>query len=155
MSFQKTTHIRLLKTLTFKQSLNLTIETKNKVILIKTFMAKKYSAQLKKKIKRIATSAIDLLLAHHWPGNVRELENCVEYATVLAGDNRIMSEHLPLSMVQASKDPISSLAVDLPTHKELEKRYTKLVLEHTGNNKTEACKILGVSITTLWRRLKE
>jgi transcriptional regulator with PAS, ATPase and Fis domain len=99
--------------------------------------------------------AVRLMETHLWPGNVRELENCVEYATVLAGNNRIMSEHLPLSMVQASKDPISSLAMDLPTHKELETRYTKLVLEHTGNNKTEASKILGVSVTTLWRRLKE
>ncbi len=86
---------------------------------------------------------------------MRELENCVEYAGVLAGNERIMLDHLPDSVQQSSQDLLSGLAMDMPTQKELERRYTKLVLKHTGNNKSEAARILGVGVTTLWRRLKE
>ena len=102
-------------------------------------------------------AAIRRMEAYSWPGNVRELENWVEYAVVLAGDERIMPQHLPLATMQSPEDEpsISNLAADLPTSEELERRYIKLVLEQTGGNKTEASRILGLSISTLWRRLKK
>ncbi|MFH1137698.1 MAG: sigma 54-interacting transcriptional regulator [Pseudomonadota bacterium] len=99
--------------------------------------------------------AVRMMEAYSWPGNVRELENWVEYAVVLAGDERIGPEHLPVSVGQCSTNPLSNLAMDLPSCEELEKRYIRQVLEHTGGAKTEAARILGLSISTLWRRLKE
>jgi len=90
-----------------------------------------------------------------WPGNVRELKNWIEYALILAGSDRIKPEHLPVAIGDEGKDLLSGLAADLPTIEELERRYTKLVLEHTGNNKSNAADILGIGISTLWRRLKE
>ena len=47
------------------------------------------------------------------------------------------------------------LAMDLPSQDELIRRYTHLVLNHTGNNKQQAARILGIDPSTLWRRLKE
>ena len=99
--------------------------------------------------------AVRMMEAYSWPGNVRELENWVEYAVVLAGDEKIKPEHLPMAVGQASINPLSNLAMDLPSCEELEKRYIRQVLDHTGGNKTEASRILGLSISTLWRRLKE
>lgn len=93
--------------------------------------------------------------AYAWPGNVRELENWVEYAVVMAGSERILPEHFPLPISPPSGDPLSALAMDFPALEELEKRYTKLVLEHTAGNRTEAARILGIGISTLWRHLKE
>ncbi len=118
-------------------------------------LARHFLSSLHKNHPGFSPEVVRTMEIYPWPGNVRELENCVEYATVLAENDRILPEHLPLSMLQTSKDPMASLAADLPTHKELENRYTKMVLEHTGDNKTKAAKILGISITTLWRRLKE
>jgi DNA-binding NtrC family response regulator/predicted hydrocarbon binding protein len=102
-------------------------------------------------------ATIRLLEHYAWPGNVRELENWIEYAVVLAGEERILPEHLPLSMMQKPLEQLSvnNLAQDLPTVEELEKRYIQLVLDQTGGNKSEAARLLGLSISTLWRRLKD
>jgi transcriptional regulator with PAS, ATPase and Fis domain len=98
--------------------------------------------------------AVRRMEAHPWPGNVRELENWVEYAVVLAGRERIMPEHLPIPAEAAGDNPLSTLALDLPTAAELEKRYIRKVLDHTEGNKSEAARILGLSMSTLWRRMK-
>lgn len=99
--------------------------------------------------------AVRQMEAYPWPGNVRELENWIEYAVVMSGNERILPEHFPLPMPPPSGDTLSALATDLPTLEELEKRYTKLVLEHTAGNRTEAARLLDIGISTLWRRLKE
>ncbi len=96
---------------------------------------------------------IRFMESYSWPGNVRELENCVEYALILAGNKQIHPDHLPMSIKPDIKDPLSDIALDLPTYGELENRYTEMVLKHTGGNKIKAAQILGTSATTLWRRL--
>ncbi len=98
-------------------------------------------------------AAIRMMESYPWPGNVRELENCIEYAVILSGRDRIQPEHFPQSV--SLEDPLTSISSDLPTLRELEKRYTRLVLKNTNQNKTQAAEILGTSVTTLWRRLKE
>ncbi|MBU2549098.1 MAG: sigma-54-dependent Fis family transcriptional regulator [Proteobacteria bacterium] len=97
-----------------------------------------------------APDTVRTLEAYPWPGNVRELENWVEYAVIMAGPELIIPDHLP----QAARDPIYELASDFPTRDELERRYIRLVLEHTRGNRSEAARILGLSTITLWRRLK-
>jgi Nif-specific regulatory protein len=47
------------------------------------------------KVKRISTSAIDMIMSYHWPGNVRELENCLERACILGSTGVIYGFHLP------------------------------------------------------------
>ncbi|MBI9083235.1 MAG: sigma 54-interacting transcriptional regulator [Desulfobacterales bacterium] len=99
--------------------------------------------------------AVRKMEAYAWPGNVRELENWVEYAHIMAGEERIGPEHLPLSEAEYEKDTVSGLTMDQPTLETLEGRYIRQVLSRTEGNKTETAKILGISISTLWRRLKE
>jgi Nif-specific regulatory protein len=48
-----------------------------------------------KNVKRISTSAINMMVSYHWPGNVRELENCIERAVLLSTDGVIHAYHLP------------------------------------------------------------
>ncbi|MCP4753382.1 MAG: sigma-54-dependent Fis family transcriptional regulator, partial [Proteobacteria bacterium] len=103
----------------------------------------------------ITPEALRVLKNYTWPGNIRELENCIEYAMILADDDPIMISHLPSSILKSSESDIQSITHDMPSLKELDERYTKMVLEHTKNNRTEAAKILNIGITTLWRRLKE
>jgi Nif-specific regulatory protein len=55
----------------------------------------KYSRQNRKRVVRISTPAIDMLMAYHWPGNVRELENIIERAVLLTTDGVIHGYHLP------------------------------------------------------------
>ena len=54
------------------------------------------------KIKRISSSAIDLLMTYHWPGNIRELENCIERACILSTDEVVRSHNLPPTLQSAA-----------------------------------------------------
>lgn len=102
----------------------------------------------------ISDEALQKLNCYHWLGNIRELENCIEYALVLAADAQIRSEHLPGHLLQDPVNSLESIRRDLPTQKEMEKRYIEMVLRLTNNNKKEAARILDISHQTLWRRLK-
>jgi len=116
------------------------------IILLADFFVEKYSAQLKKQIKRIATSAIDLLLAHHWPGNVRELENCIERAALLADSDTIESVHLPPSLqmkvnvLQGKKQgTLSSLT------NTYERSLIVDAVKDAGGNQSKAARMLGTT----------
>ena len=50
---------------------------------------------MNKDVRRISTTAINMMVAYHWPGNVRELENCIERAVLLSTDSVIHGHHLP------------------------------------------------------------
>ena len=55
----------------------------------------KYAAKLDRPVRRISTSAINMMYAYHWPGNVRELENCIEHAVLMSRDSVIHAYDLP------------------------------------------------------------
>lgn len=117
-------------------------------------LARHFLAKLQPEHPGFFPKTIRLMESYGWPGNVRELENWVEYAVILAGQDRISPDHLPLEINRTPADPITLLATDLPSWGELEKRYIKFVLQHTDYNKSSAARILGMGGSTLWRRLK-
>ena len=118
-------------------------------------LARHFLARFKQDHPGFSPEAVRRLEAYTWPGNVRELENWVEYAVILAGDERILPEHLPQAIDQPCEGSLPDMSQGLPTCQELEKRYIRQVLDHTSGNKSEAARILGLSVSTLWRRLKE
>ncbi len=67
------------------------------ILLAEHFMAK-MSVKYRKKMTRLSTTAINLLMAYHWPGNVRELENCIERAVITSTDGAIHAYNLPPSL---------------------------------------------------------
>jgi DNA-binding NtrC family response regulator len=107
--------------------------------------------------------ALDLLRRHSWPGNVRELRNVLERAMILAGEGQITTRHLPRSLggTPTAREALQSedtTSVRLPvgiTVGEAEKALIQLTLQHTKNNKTRAAEILGISLKTLFNKLKE
>ena len=69
--------------------------------LLADFFVEKYGRQHGKSIRRIATTAIDMLMSYHWPGNVRELENCLERAVLVCDGGVIHGHHLPPTLQTA------------------------------------------------------
>jgi len=116
---------------------------------------------------RLADTSAGVLTSHDWPGNVRELQNVIERAVILAGESQVVEPaHLcltgtpsqPLSQPPPPPD-VSSAAGEKPAHfpplHELEKRHILAALEHCGNNRTQAARILDISVRTLRNKLAE
>lgn len=68
---------------------------KDDILLLADHFAELYSKKMGKDIRRISTTAINMMVSYHWPGNVRELENCIERAVLLSSDGVIHGHHLP------------------------------------------------------------
>ncbi|RJP38733.1 MAG: AAA family ATPase [Desulfobacteraceae bacterium] len=92
---------------------------------------------------------------YSWPGNVRELQNCIEYSSVMAGNNSILSDHLPPAVISEGPSLFSSLTGDVPSLAEIEAHYIQWVLNQVQGNKKEAARILNIGSATLWRHLKK
>jgi Nif-specific regulatory protein len=76
-------------------------ERKTDIPLLADHFVEKHATAHAKDVRRIATSAIDMLMSYHWPGNVRELENCIERAVVVCDGGAIHAHHLPPTLQTA------------------------------------------------------
>lgn len=97
----------------------------------------------------------DYLLSYSWPGNVRELENAIERAAVLSPGPKITPRYLPPEIQQKQGPPGSRGKGAGYTLKQLEERHIRHILDKTNGNRQESARMLGISPTTLWRRIKE
>jgi DNA-binding NtrC family response regulator len=130
--------------------------------LIRVFVHR-YNQLFNKAINQLSKSAEAVLANYDYPGNVRELENIVEHAVVLADGSEITERDLPefmfrnrLLLSAPQKQSESMLPSDrIATLAEVEKSHIAHVLALTDNNYTEASKKLGISRSTLWRKIKE
>ena len=92
--------------------------------------------------------------AYAWPGNVRELRNVIERATIMAPGRLVEVEDLPpLGRPAAQPSHTGGELKPGMTVDEAERRLITLTLEHTGNNKTRAAELLGISLKTLHNKL--
>ncbi|MBI5658790.1 MAG: sigma 54-interacting transcriptional regulator [Nitrosomonadales bacterium] len=120
----------------------------------------------------LSPQAMDALLGYGWPGNVRELSNALEYALVHADGDILRPQHFPVELGSAMPHPaghegrsmapaISSVRGEVPLIRyyrgpaaENEKELILAKLSEAGGNKSAAAEKLGMSRTTLWKRLK-
>lgn len=108
-------------------------------------------------IPKLDSEASAMLVAHDFPGNVRELENVLERALALCDGNIIGAADLLLGNEAKPVTPgLPNSNLPLPEYLEtIEKKAILDALEKTGNNKTAAAKLLGVSFRTLRYRLSK
>jgi Nif-specific regulatory protein len=76
-------------------------DRKDDILLLADYFVEEYSRSMGKKVRRISTPAINMMVAYHWPGNVRELENCIERAVLLSNEGVIHGHHLPPTLQTA------------------------------------------------------
>jgi Nif-specific regulatory protein len=120
-------------------------ERRGDVMLLADHFVEKYSKKNRKTVKRISSSAIDLLTSYHWPGNVRELENCMERAVLLSTDEVVHAYHLPPSL-QSAESTDTGLASSLPEALDkLEEELIRDALKSSRGNRAEAARHLGIS----------
>jgi DNA-binding NtrC family response regulator/predicted hydrocarbon binding protein len=120
-------------------------------------LARYFLDKLKRKMKignlRLAPAAVDALINYSWPGNIRELENALEHAAVLCVDGIINPDILPGILTgRMAANPIKKFPQSLD---DIESGHIRSTLELTGGNRTEAAKVLKISESTLYRRLRK
>jgi DNA-binding NtrC family response regulator len=104
-------------------------------------------------MKGLTPEAEQALLSHLWPGNVRELRNCVERAVALSQASRIGAEALfPYPATETNVAPRATLA---EVRDRAERRHIRAVLADVDNRIEEAAKLLGVSRSTLFDKMRK
>ena len=122
--------------------------------LVETFLRRHANGQA----RSFSAQAIQRLSAQPWRGNARELENFIERALALSDATEIGIDELRLdsgSSAPAAAGTDASLRQAIVAGlslRDVEERYTEMVLEQTGGNKVRAAKILGIDRKTLYRR---
>jgi DNA-binding NtrC family response regulator len=135
---------------------NLTIpplrDRREDIPLLVRFFVEKHSRSLNQAPKAVSDETMQALLSHEWRGNIRELQNAIERAVTLA-DDRIELHHLPQKVRSASAD-IRDLSGQTITLDELEKRHIFETLDRVDDDKARAAALLGIDLSTLYRKLK-
>jgi DNA-binding NtrC family response regulator len=113
----------------------------------------KYARELGRDVRGIERGALELLAGHEWRGTVRELSNAIERAVIFCSSDQIQAADLP--------GPVRSAAPASPEYApnlrsataEFERAHILRVIEECGGNKRKAAKLLGLGVTSLYRKL--
>lgn len=107
--------------------------------------------------KTISAQGMDAALAYAWPGNVRELRNRLERAAALARTDHIMPLDLFPEQASAARDdsgPPRPFATLSEAREDAERRQIEIALQETRGHLAEAARLLGISRTTLWEKMR-
>ncbi len=124
-------------------------------------IAKHFLAQIGERegaVKRFGGDVLERLATYRWPGNVRELRNVVYRGYVMTPGKTIEDDSLPQSPGQSSSGASSAEVLTIrvgSTLAEVERLLTLATLEHCGRHKEKTAATLGISLKTLYNRLKE
>ncbi len=143
-------------------------ERDNDALLLADHFVKEFAKKFSKKVKGISRDAKHAIAAYSWPGNVRELQNAIERAVILAAGPTIELTDLPEKMVtvrpksylppmqddQKTADTDDHLRRELAQIADERERLAK-ALELAQDNREQAAALLGMSRTTLWRKMRQ
>ncbi len=130
-------------------------ERSEDVELLARHFVSRYCCKLGTDAKEISDEAMKLLAEYRWPGNVRELENTIERAVLLCRTDRLEVADLPERVRQAKPATlVAETEAATPTLEFIEKAYIHYVMSQTGGRKAETAKILGIDVSTLYRKLE-
>ena len=125
--------------------------------LLSQHLVTRLAAKHGRPAKFVSSAALDALRFHSWPGNVRELRNVIERAVVICSGEQIERHHFapyPFEQRRRIRDEDTiTFPVGAPLEV-IERQMILRTLDKTGNNKTKAAELLGISLKTLHNKLK-
>lgn len=129
-------------------------ERREDIPLLAKYFVSKVAGEQSGVEKTITKESMNALVNYNWQGNIRELRNAVERAYILSGDE-IDIDSLPPKIKNSSVgyEPHDREGIQ-PSLEEIERRYVIEVLKNVNQDKTLAANILGIDLSTLYRKLK-
>ena len=121
------------------------------ILLLANNFIDELSLKLKRSRPQMSDDFQKMLMNHEWKGNVRELRNVIERALIISDGEVLETASLPFMQTTGSfnSTPASYLL------SEMEKIHIQRVLQHTDGNKTESARLMGIGLTTLYRKIEE
>jgi DNA-binding NtrC family response regulator len=134
-------------------------ERREDIPLLANYFREQFARRLRKRVDRFSEQAQYYLMRYDYPGNVRELENAIERAVTLAERGEVTPQDLPPGF-RETPPPLLAERQSFPysetmTLAQLEAEHIRRVLDHFAGNGTRAAKSLGISRSTLWRKVRE
>ncbi len=126
-------------------------ERKEDIMVLIPHFLNKLNKKLKKQIIDVSSEVLRLFMKYQWPGNVRELEHVMEHAFVVSRQSIITVNDLPADLIYSAG--LDEIAFDTPLKDDPQPIIQ--ALEKTAWNKSEAAKILGLSRSTMYRKIEE
>ena len=136
----------------FKIQLPSLTERQSDIPLLAEHFIKLSTGKMGRKSMRMNDDFKAALLNHGWKGNIRELRNVIERAVILADDDTLTVEALPFEFQVANEENQGGNSLALTS---MENKHIRKVLAYTGGNKTKSAELLGIGLTTLYRKMEE
>ncbi len=127
-------------------------ERREDIPLLVRYFVEKYARALNIPPKPVSEDAMHALINYEWRGNVRELQNAIERAVTLS-DDTIEPSHLPQKVLETSSAIRDLTGQTLPLE-EVERKHIIETLKKVNDDKTRAADLLGIDLSTLYRKLK-
>ncbi len=129
-------------------------ERREDIPLLVEHFIKKYNTELNRHVISADNETMRILMNYPWKGGIRELENIIERALILSEGNYITTEDLPANLLEASHagyipDKLKDAVL------QFERSHIQNALKRTENNKEETAKLLGISLSSLYRKMDE
>jgi len=129
------------------------------ILLLASHFLEEFAISMNRAIKGMSRNFEQALLKHQWRGNVRELRNFMERSIILAQSSELTAADLPIGFAHNDIKPSPSIAAlkDLPAIalSDVERLHIQRVMTMTGGNKSRTAELLGIGLTTLYRKLEE
>ncbi|RMF22605.1 MAG: sigma-54-dependent Fis family transcriptional regulator [Bacteroidetes bacterium] len=111
-----------------------------------------FTGRMNRRAMKMSEEFLAALIRHEWKGNIRELKNVIERAVILADSDELTPNCLPLEFIYPDHKSDSPESLRLS---EMEKMHIRKVLAYTKGNKTRTAELLGIGLSTLYRKIEE
>ncbi|MDZ7596955.1 MAG: sigma 54-interacting transcriptional regulator [Desulfobacterales bacterium] len=126
-------------------------ERKQDIALLADHFIRRFNLRKERNIQGVSRDVLSFFMDYSFPGNVRELQNIIEYAFIVCKGPTIDIVHLPKDLFQGQE----TFETEFSDTERMEVEKLRAMIRQYPDNRPEVARILGISRTTLWRKMKK
>jgi len=131
-------------------------ERREDIPLLVEFLVRRHNTEMNQHFKGVENAAMKILMSMPWKGNIRELDNVIEHAMIVGSGDWITVDDLPARVAGEYGGEGAAIGDDLKSALRLyERSHISNVLNRVGGDKRRAAELLGISLSSLYRKIDE